>query len=359
VSEVGAVELPDIYHIMLDGYGRQDILAERYGVDNEPFLQALEARGFRIARRAVANYMWTHESLASLFNFAYLRAGEDPWESLRENRLTGVLREHGYTVYSFESGFPTSDWMPVDERLGRRPSDVRHLLAVWRMLTPLPDMRRLIPEYEAKGFRDHRDRIFHTLGTLPETAAAPSPKFVFAHLVSPHPPFVIDERGEAVRNRGAYWPAVKRPEPDDVEKIAEYIERYGRQLRGLNALVLEMVEALAARTTRPSIIILQGDHGPGAHATWGNRAVTDLYERAPTLTAIRFPGEAPAGFTDDFSLVNTYRLILGEYFGMDVPLLETRCYFPRIQGRRVDQIDVTEEVLGPKAGGASAGAQPG
>src|SRR5688572_19610664 len=37
---------PDIYYIILDGYGRQDILQALYGFDNSSFLNELSARGF-------------------------------------------------------------------------------------------------------------------------------------------------------------------------------------------------------------------------------------------------------------------------------------------------------------------------
>ena len=49
-------DLPNIFLIILDAYGRADILDEIYGYDNEPFLRSLEQRGFYVARRATSNY---------------------------------------------------------------------------------------------------------------------------------------------------------------------------------------------------------------------------------------------------------------------------------------------------------------
>ncbi len=43
---VAASEMPDIYYIILDAYTRDDILAGAYGLNNRPFLQELEERGF-------------------------------------------------------------------------------------------------------------------------------------------------------------------------------------------------------------------------------------------------------------------------------------------------------------------------
>ncbi|HET6824190.1 MAG TPA: hypothetical protein VFH34_16175, partial [Anaerolineales bacterium] len=40
---------PDVYYIVLDGYGRQDILQTLYEFDNSSFLNDLSARGFYVA----------------------------------------------------------------------------------------------------------------------------------------------------------------------------------------------------------------------------------------------------------------------------------------------------------------------
>ena len=52
---------------MLDAYARQDTLASM-GLDNEPFLAALEARGFDVYRDSRSNYTWTSSTLASMLN---------------------------------------------------------------------------------------------------------------------------------------------------------------------------------------------------------------------------------------------------------------------------------------------------
>jgi len=41
---------PDIYYIVLDGYGRSDRLEEYFGYDNSAFTAALAERGFHVAR---------------------------------------------------------------------------------------------------------------------------------------------------------------------------------------------------------------------------------------------------------------------------------------------------------------------
>jgi hypothetical protein len=44
-------QTPDVYYIILDGYGRQDVLQREYGFDNSEFINALQSRAFYVARR--------------------------------------------------------------------------------------------------------------------------------------------------------------------------------------------------------------------------------------------------------------------------------------------------------------------
>ena len=69
IATAPARNLPDVYYIILDAYGRADSLKTFYGYDNTPFLQALEQRGFYIARHSRANYDQTPLCLASALNF--------------------------------------------------------------------------------------------------------------------------------------------------------------------------------------------------------------------------------------------------------------------------------------------------
>lgn len=60
--------LPNIYYIIVDGYGRSDVLKDLYGADNSDFITFLERRGFFVATDARSNYSKTILSLASSLN---------------------------------------------------------------------------------------------------------------------------------------------------------------------------------------------------------------------------------------------------------------------------------------------------
>src|SRR5690349_7474991 len=63
---------PDIYYIILDAYGRADVLQSLMGYDNHDFLNALRQRGFYVADCSQANYAYTEFSLTSSLNYDYL-----------------------------------------------------------------------------------------------------------------------------------------------------------------------------------------------------------------------------------------------------------------------------------------------
>jgi len=63
---------PDICYIILDGYGRADMLQSVYGFDNSEFINALEQRGLVVENGSQSYYPRTILSLASSLNMQYL-----------------------------------------------------------------------------------------------------------------------------------------------------------------------------------------------------------------------------------------------------------------------------------------------
>ncbi len=78
---------PDIYYIVLDGYGRSDALEEVEGIDNTAFLDSLRHLGFYVAECSQSNYTRTLLSLTSTFNMEYIQT--------LNPRLTRTKTPHG------------------------------------------------------------------------------------------------------------------------------------------------------------------------------------------------------------------------------------------------------------------------
>ena len=164
--------------------------------------------------------------------------------------------------------------------------------------------------------------------------------FVYAHIIAPHPPFVFDERGNVVThdtpftlNDANYYMR------EHTQK--NYIAGYRRQIQYVNTLVLEAVEAILARSTTPPIIIIQGDHGPGAHLHWGSLEQTIPAERFGILNAYYFPDQNYELLYPSISPVNSFRALFNQFFSTDYALLPDRHYYSS-WSFPFDFIEVTE-----------------
>ena len=103
-TAVPAKPLSDIYFVILDGYGRSDVLGDLYGLDNSAFLQQLRRRAFYVAGKSRSNYAQTKLSLASTLNLDYLDvllAGLDP--DTLDHRASRRLIRNNRLVRFFES----------------------------------------------------------------------------------------------------------------------------------------------------------------------------------------------------------------------------------------------------------------
>ena len=128
-------DLPDIYYIILDGFGRSDILEEIYDLNDGEFISFLESKGFYIAEESSSNYSQTGLSLASSLNLTYLdelshQVGRQSANlshieaNIEDNLVCYQLRQAGYTVVSFSSGFILTDINTADQSLAsKKPPD--------------------------------------------------------------------------------------------------------------------------------------------------------------------------------------------------------------------------------------------
>jgi hypothetical protein len=344
--------LPDIYYIILDGYARADVLQELYQHDNADFVEDLSGRGFFVASESRSNYSWTFLSLASSLNMTYLDdlASQVGFES--QNRRPAVnmiwhsevaqfLKDLGYTTVAFETGF----WFTEITH-----ADVYHA-ASWRPdffqreligMTPLPFLARQFGAQDQHGA--HRERILYAFDQLPSSSRLDRPVFVFAHILAPHPPFVFGRQGEEIgsESRFTLWDG-ERIIGEGALTREEYVARYTDQLLFINSKVSEAVDAILSGSSRPTIIILQADHGPRLIPEWEGAQSTSLRERFSILNAYYLPNGDGAELYDSISPVNTFRVILNHYFGAELELLEDESSFST-SDRPYAFVDVTDEL---------------
>ncbi len=211
----GSMKL-DIYYFVLDAYGREDILEEFYAYDNSTFTNQLKDYGFYIARDSRSNYSNTSSSLASSLNMTYLDQGLDlPSDDLQcarhlaqaiaSSKVITILRELGYQIVSFETGFRSTEIVNADLYLhttNNRLNAFENLLLQNSFLSLIFDLSSTFNgPFEYPNYSAHRDRIAFTLDKISKLTPQSQPRFVFAHIIAPHPPFVFNATGEAVDQR--------------------------------------------------------------------------------------------------------------------------------------------------------------
>lgn len=332
---------PDIYYIILDGYARADVLQTIYGVDNSPFYDFLRKNDFTIQEHSHANYSQTLLSLTSALNFAYLDqlfsvdssyySRAPVVKALLDARLTRFLRAQGYQIIALETGYEFTDLYTADV-LARSPF-------------ALNAFENQLISSSAAGFALQgvqmdlfRARVIDRFNQLPRIARQPGPKFVFAHMVMPHPPFVFDSQGRPTAETELNIADGSHNQlPDE-----EYIRRYAAQLTYITRLTTQAIQGVLRNSPTPPVIILQSDHGPGAYLDWESAEKTCLRERLSILNAYHLPGESLAA-NPAVTPVNTFRLVLNAYFdaGLD-PLADKNYYTAWNQPYRY--IEVTNRV---------------
>lgn len=321
--------LPDIYYIVLDGYGRADALDQYYGINQDPFLDSLDDLGFTVAQKSLANYKQTHLSIASLLNMEYLTRLEDSFGNsfdyeplnymIRNNRVIEQLRRLGYRVDTFTSGLEATEKI-TSNLIYHPPLYINDFEMLIITSTPLG----LILNDGLHAI--HRERVLYTLENITKAGSQPGPDFVFAHILTPHPPFVFGPDGESITPNYSY----STSDASDFMKfgtVEEYQIGYANQVAFLNDRVLIVIQEILRNSDTPPIIILQGDHGPGAKFDHLTLDLSNLGERYPILFAANIPCGSDYPIPDDITPVNSFRYIFNACFDTDLSILENRAYF--------------------------------
>ncbi len=327
---------PDIYYVILDGYGRADILRSIYGYDDSSFLDRLRQMGFYVAERSRSNYCQTVLSLASSLNLVYLDSiaealgpeSEDRrtlQKMLAESRFMSFLKQQGYAVMAFATGYSATDFRNAD--FYRAPpwstTEFRDVLLGNTVVPALLEVLGLKTQYDL-----HRDRVLYALDHLVDAVEIEQPVFVFAHITSPHPPFVLGADGEPKKPGRLYdLSDGNHFHRNDPALRAGYIAGYRDQLAFVSTKVVSALEQILARSPTPPYIILQSDHGPGSRLDWRSPESTDMAERTSILNAYHFPGQEYSMLYDSITPVNTFRLLMNDAFGIPLDPLPDRAYF--------------------------------
>ncbi|MFN2184148.1 MAG: sulfatase-like hydrolase/transferase, partial [Anaerolineae bacterium] len=259
---------------------------------------------------------------------------------IQDNAVVRFLKDQGYTIVALPSGYNPTTLRGSDIRpeMGRtwNELEVRLLCS-----TPIPWLA-----YRGSVFDPvaaHRQKILFTLEHIADTVSLPDQQFVFAHVLAPHGPFVFDENGNGIDLRGQFDLRDGVELDEFGQPLEEDVLGYTGQLAFVNTKIRSVLEALIAQSSRPTIVILQSDHGPSWPLNMEEPGSARLRERMSILNAYLLPGENRANLYEEITPVNTFRLIFNAYLGTDLELLEDRSYYST-WAHPYRFVDVTDEV---------------
>jgi hypothetical protein len=332
---------PDIYLIVLDKYTGSQSLRENFGFDNGDFEAFLAEHGFVLPRSAQANYIYTFLSLAALLNYRYL--DELASESLGVNRAKAYinrlvednavwrfLQPRGYRFIFFPTEFPVTGRNRFADLQLPDPREILSEFEIaWRRTTLAEPMLSWICEQiscigpissEAKLL----EWKFEQLSQLPRWPRDGRPLFIFAHLTTPHEPYIFNANCSL---RPPFWPSYYVVADETPEKQA-----YVAQIQCLNRRLRSIVEHLIRDSPSPPVIILQSDHGHGRmplHIPDLDAVTPDrVAERADVFAAYYLPGAMTGKIVyDSISPVNVFRTVFRQYFQAQISLLPDKTYW--------------------------------
>ena len=198
----------------------------------------------------------------------------------------------------------------------------------------VPVVATYFNDLKLESSRSWHLRVFSSFDYLPKKAG---PKFVFSHILLPHPPFVLDKDCA--------------PSPEQETKTKTYGENYLSQVGCVNVKIEQLVEKILTKSQRPPVIIIQADEGPHPiknplrkEGYWKEANVASLKEKFPIINAMYLPGLKENPLYPSISSVNTFRVVFNSYFNTQLELLPDKYFIFPDPDHSYQFIDVTERL---------------
>ncbi|MDP2696300.1 MAG: hypothetical protein Q8O87_03585 [bacterium] len=336
VGQSAAIDNPDIYFILLDGYSGQQNLEEFYGYDNSSFLNDLKSRGFYVADKSLSNYATTRSSLPSALNMDYLDAlsptGEAEYvrknffvhnELVNNNAISRLLKDSGYAYIHFGSMWELTAKNPYAD-INVNKQSLSEFLAILYRTTAFYPFNYVIGDWLNLDVRQAQwDRIyyqFEELAKMPDLEVG-SPKFIFFHVGIPHGPYVFNQNGSFVVE-----------EKDPAVGWEHAPESYLNQSIFLNRQLIIAIDSILSQSKQPPVIILWSDHASRAIVLDKDvDRVADISDVAlrsyfRNFGAYLLPDNGADELYKTITPVNIFRVVLNKYFGANLQLLPDISY---------------------------------
>lgn len=332
-EQFSVIEKPNVYFLVFDSYPGTSFLNKFMNYDNTTFDQELENLGFYIVKNSRSNYNRTAFSIASTLNFEHLqniRAHDiissknyaEACLTIKEAIVPRFFLRQNYSFFNlsiFDIGTnkairrETFLTAPEEDILlyNTLPQRIKNDL-LWNLLEGkfASSIARKIfiksKEESQKEFlqkNNFNNTVLDSLDKIPQ--GQNSPKFVYAHLYLPHPPFFYDENGR--KNNLNY--VLTEPSLRNKDLFLSY-------LRYTNKKIIGVVKTIQQASINKSVIIVQSDHGFRDFENGPNHPEAFF----TNYSAFYFPDHDYSSLYDTLSSINTFPVILNKYFKTQIPM---------------------------------------
>jgi hypothetical protein len=318
---------PDIYMLLVDGHARADVLGSVFGKDGTGLTAALESDGFTIAPKSRSNYTQTGETLTSMLNQTHLAdipamadllavqetkpPGGIVRDAINDNPTWSFLRSRGYEVDSISSGFEQVAIREADRFIDTGQLNEFEIAVLKRSLVGHL-VSWLTPDAVSAQQRGRIQGVFDAFATAPDWIGD-GPQFVFAHVPSPHPPWVFNADGSP-RTVDFHEEWLAETPASTGLTIDELKAGYAAQVTDVDRRLLEALpklDAAIAARARPAVVLIFSDHG-----TWIGADGGDIRLRFKNLLAARGTG-VDVSVEPNQTLVNLLPNLFHQLFGTE------------------------------------------
>ena len=313
---------PNIYVLLFDEY-QGDLGLEKLGFKNKELSIFLDSLGFTVAKAPRSTYRTTIYSVPSLFRMDTLSFNSNNAElttrsAIQANRLlqqqntfVRYLEKNNYDIQSYSLFSIGKNEPQVRIPIGTTWLELQHLkIFPWWAKN---DLFHVIPSnrfQKSVGTLNANTVIYNEKGIAFTQhnieANRYKPKFVFSHILLTHPPVMLDSTGKERSMKDAMY--------ENNLSLPGLIPAYLAQIKYVNVQIKKIITETLKKDPGCAIVLVS-DHG-----------CRPCFNENPEVFniqwAIKIPGTKTSVPQDQLHLVNTFRILLNEISGQDLPMIQ-------------------------------------
>ncbi|HNY03483.1 MAG TPA: hypothetical protein PKG48_12875 [Bacteroidales bacterium] len=349
--------LPDIYLIILDEGANYETIGEEWGVDPNGLVDSWKKEGFFVAGNSQARYNQTTWNMPSLLNLEYLTGPVskpafidyyyDPQKSystpeykllhkidynrqiklFTDNLLMQLLHDKGYKIEVMEGlsqHYTGLKFSLADEKFSYQDASGKgstgHLFNDFDkelLQVSMVSAVMMFMEIDQSCNVNYSATKYILQSLEKDPYKLRSPKFVYAHIMCPHIPYVFDRDGRYVEGPTADAQRKAGFVQADNTVNKAYLEQY---IYITNEIRRIAVEIAGRKNPAGNVIIIQSDHGPRPHEVYLKNKENSFH----VFNMVYFPDRDYSRLYDSIAPLNTLRVALNKYLGTRYEMLEDR-----------------------------------